>query len=115
MKPKSAIEKGKKFEKQVAEAIQIAGLGLARREIGSGSGKRKGDIAANLPFLLEAKNQKILKIQEWIRQSREQAQIGNYDRDKWGLVFKNPESPDANPEMFIVIDFFQFLELLKKI
>lgn len=114
MKGKSRIEKGKKFEKQIAEAIQVAGLGLARREAGSGSGKRKGDIAANLPFLLEAKNQRTLKIQEWIRQAREQARIGNYDRDKWGLVFKNPESPDANPEMFIAIDFFQFLDLLKR-
>ena len=113
MKPKTRIEKGKRFEKQIAQEIQDAGFGLARREAGSGSGLRKGDIASNLPFLIEAKNQKTIKIQEWIRQAKSQAKIGNYDPDKWALVFKNPESPDANPEMFITIDFYQFLDLMK--
>ena len=114
MKPKTRIEKGKRFEKQIAQAIQDAGFGLARREAGSGSGLRKGDIASNLPFLIEAKNQKTIKIQEWIRQAKSQAEIGNYDSGKWALVFKNPESPNANPEMFITIDFYQFLDLLKR-
>ena len=114
IKPKTRIEKGKRFEKQIAQAIQDAGFGLARREAGSGSGLRKGDIASSLPFLLEAKNQKTIKIQEWIRQAKAQAEIGNYDSDKWGMVFKNPESPNANPEMFITIDFYQFLDLLKR-
>ena len=114
MKPKTRIEKGKRFEKQIAQAIMDAGFGLARREAGSGSGLRKGDIASNLPFLIEAKNQKTIKIQEWIRQAKSQAQIGNYDSGKWALVFKNPESPDANPEMFVTIDFYQFLDLLKR-
>ena len=114
MKPKTRIEKGKRFEKQIAQAIMDAGFGLARREAGSGSGLRKGDIASNLPFLIEAKNQKTIKIQEWVRQAKSQAKIGNYDPDKWALVFKNPESPDANPEMFVTIDFYQFLDLLKR-
>jgi Holliday junction resolvase len=114
MKPKSIIEKGKKFERQIAEAIMQEGLGLARREVGSGSGKRKGDIASNLPFLIEAKNHRTLKIPEWIRQAKEQARIGNSNPDKWCLVFKEPKSPDNNPEMIAVIDFYQLLNLLKK-
>jgi len=114
MKPKTRIEKGKRFEKQIAQAIMDAGFGLARREANSGAGFRKGDIASNLPFLIEAKNQKTIKIQEWVRQAKSQAKIGNYDPDKWALVFKNPESPDANPEMFVTIDFYQFLDLLKR-
>ena len=114
MKPKTAIEKGKRFEKQVAEAIESEGLGMARRESGSGSGKRKGDIAANLPFLIEAKNQRTVKIQEWIRQAKAQARIGNSNPDKWALVFKEPGSPDCNPEMIVVLDFYQFLDLLKR-
>jgi len=114
MKPISKIRKGHRFESQIAQAIMDAGFGLARREAGSGSGLRKGDIASNLPFLIEAKNQKTIKIQEWIRQAKSQAKIGNYDSDKWALVFKNPESPDANPEMFVTIDFYQFLDLLKR-
>lgn len=114
MKPRTKIKKGKDFENKVAEAIEQGGLGMARRESGSGSGKRKGDIAAGLPFLIEAKNQKTICMQQWIRQAKHQAQIGNYDPDKWALVIKNPETPDKNPEMWITIDFYEFLELLKR-
>jgi len=114
MKPKSRIEKGKRFEKLLAKEIEAEGLGLARREGGSGSGKKKGDIAANLPFLIEAKNQRTIKVQEWIRQAKSQAEIGNYDSQKWALVFRDPSSPEANPEIYAVIDFWQFLKLMKK-
>ena len=114
MESKLIKEKGESFEKLIAAEIKAEGLGFAKREAGSGSGKKKGDIAANLPFLIEAKNQKIIKIQEWIRQAKEQARIGNYDPDKWAMVFKDPGSPEANPEIYAVIDFWQFLILLKK-
>ena len=114
MKPKSKIEKGKRFEKLIAKEIEYAGLGLARREVGSGSGKKKGDIAANLDFLIEAKNQKTIKIQEWVRQAKQQAKIGNYDPQKWALVFRDPGSPEVNPEIYVTIDFYKWLELLKK-
>jgi len=114
MKPISAKKKGSRFELFVAKEITAEGLGKAGREANSGAGFRKGDIASNLPFLIEAKNQKTIKIQEWVRQAKSQAKIGNYDPDKWALVFKNPESPDANPEMFVTIDFYQFLDLLKR-
>jgi len=114
VKPKSRIEKGKRFEKLIAKEIEAEGLGLARREDGSGSGKKKGDIAANLPFLIEAKNQKTIKIQEWIRQAKSQAEMGNWSADKWALVFRDPRSPEANPKIYAVIDFWEFLKLLKK-
>ena len=61
MLSKSRIEKGKRFEKMIAKDIEAEGLGMARREVGSGSGKKKGDIASNLPFLIEAKNQKTIE------------------------------------------------------
>ena len=114
MKLKSKMKKGQEFEKRIAREIEAEGLGLARREKGSGSGKRKGDIAANLPFLIEAKNQKTIKIQEWIRQAKKQARIGNYNPDKWALVFNDPQTPEENSEIYAVIDFWQFLTLLKK-
>lgn len=117
MKPKTSIEKGKRFEKLIAREIEAEGLGLARREAGSGSGKRKGDIAANLPFLIEAKNQPSKRIQavlKWIDQAKRQAEIGNWAREKWALVFKDPRSTEVNPEIYAVIDFWQFLKLLKK-
>jgi len=114
MLSKSRIEKGKRFEKMIAKDIEAEGLGMARREVGSGSGKKKGDIASNLPFLIEAKNQKTIKMQEWIRQAKEQARIGNYDPQKWALVIRDPATPEDNPEIYATIDFYQFLKLLKK-
>jgi hypothetical protein len=114
MLSKSIIEKGKRFEKMIAKDIEAEGLGMARRETGSGSGLKKGDIASNLPFMIEAKNQKTICIQKWIRQAKEQARIGNYNPNKWALVFKDPATPEANPEVYAVIDFYEFLKLLKK-
>ncbi len=114
MNSKSRIEKGKRFEKLIAKEIEDMGLGLARRESGSGSGLRKGDIAANLPFLIEAKNQATIKINKWVDQAKSQAKIGNYDPEKWALVFRDPRTSEARPEIYAVIDFWEFLKLLKK-
>ncbi len=116
MKPKTSIEKGKRFEKLIAKEIMAEGLGLARREDGSGSGKKKGDIAASLPFLIEAKNVPSAKIQktlDWIDQAKHQAEIGNYNSQKWALVFQDPRSTEASPDIYAVIDFWEFLKLMK--
>lgn len=114
MKPKSAHKKGKRFEDYVAKEIEAEGLGKAQREIGSGSGKRKGDISANLPFLLECKNQK--KIEWWksIDQSKEQARLGNFDRNKWMLVVRDSRTSESNPDIYAIVDFWEALKLLKK-
>jgi len=114
MKPNSARNKGKRFEKFIAQEIEAEGLGKATREIGSGSGKRKGDINCNLSFLLEAKNQKKLNWWESINQARDQAEKGNWDSNKWALVVKDPRTAENNPKVYTVIDFWEFLKLLKK-
>lgn len=114
MKPQQSIRKGKKFENWLVQQIEAHGLGAARREIGSGSGKRKGDIFANIPFLIEAKSHKATSVLSWIDQAKEQARIGNHDPDKWVLVFRDPRSPEENPTAYAVIDVHEFLELLKK-
>ena len=115
MQPKSAIAKGKKLEEFVAEAIQIAGLGKSIRTPGSGSGNRfKGDLFNNLEFMFEIKNEENPHFLQNIKQARRQAEIGNWNRDKWILVQRNPESPQNNPELFAVMDFYKLLELLKK-
>lgn len=114
MKPKSAIQKGKVFENWIAGQIEEMGLGMAGRTPGSGSGKRKGDIMANLPFLIEAKNQKTYHLPEWIEQAKKQAEQGNWDRDKWALVIRKPRSPTEYPEAYAIIDLHEFLKLLKK-
>lgn len=113
MNPKSKINKGKRFENYVAKEIEAEGLGRATREIGSGSGKRKGDIFSNLPFLLEAKNQKRLNWWQSIDQAKKQAEQGNWDRNKWALIVRDPRKPEFQ-ECYAVIDFWEFLKLLKK-
>jgi hypothetical protein len=113
MKAKSAINKGKRYENFLCQEIEGAGLGKARREAGSGSGKYKGDISCNLDYLIEAKNQATIKILDWIEQAKHQAEIGNWDRDKWCLIFRNPKKPEFE-ENFAVIDLNEFLKLLKK-
>ena len=115
MKPKSAQNKGKRFEIWIAEQIEEAGLGRASRTPGSGSGNRhKGDILANIPFLIEAKNHRSLKWHPAIDQAKSQAEIGNWDSKKWLLVVKDFRSPENNPEAYAVLDFRELLKLFKK-
>ena len=116
LKPESTIEKGKRLEKFVAKEIQSEGLGKAQRTSGSGSGEHKGDIFANLPFLLECKNQPSVRIQailNWIDQAKRQAERGNWDRNKWGLIVRDPRVREFD-EVYAVIDFWEFLGLLKR-
>ena len=114
MKPQSKKNKGSRFERLIAKEIELAGLGKAHRELMSGGGWRKGDIASSLPFLIEAKNQKRIDINRWIDQAKREAEQGNWDRDKWALVFKDPRTPETRPDIYTIIDFWEWLKLLKK-
>ena len=112
LKPRSNIQKGKRLEDWVNHQIELFGFGRAVRTPGSGSGKLKGDSFNNLPFLLECKNEKTW---HWpnIDQAKYQAIKGNWDRDKWALIMRDPRKPEFD-EVYAVIDFGQFLELLKR-
>jgi len=113
MKPESIRQKGKRFENYIAQQIEEAGLGQARREIGSGSGKRKGDIFSSLEFLLECKNQAKLNWWHNIDQAKQQAIAGNFNRWKWTLITRDPRTPEDNPDIYATIDFWQFLKMIK--
>jgi len=113
MKSTSKIQKGRRFENYIAEQIEEMGLGKATREIGSGSGKRKGDIFSNLDFLLEAKNQKHLSWWASIDQSKKQAEQGNYARDKWALIIRDPRKGEFQ-DCYVVMDMWEWLSLLRK-
>jgi len=113
MKSTSKIQKGRRFENYIAEQIEEMGLGKATREIGSGSGKRKGDIFSNLDFLLEAKNQKHLSWWASIDQSKKQAEQGNYARDKWALIIRDPRKGEFQ-DCYVVMDMWEWMKLLKK-
>ena len=62
--------------------IEDAGLGRAVRTPGSGSGKIKGDAFSNLPFTIEVKNQAKLQWWDSIRQAKDQAHKGNFEKKK---------------------------------
>jgi hypothetical protein len=116
MKIKSILEKGKRAEKEVCRRIERMGLGSARREAGSGNGLKKGDVFANIPFLIEVKNQKIIHFGDWVAQSKEQASKGHIDPNKWCLVVIDPVGVQEGErmEMYATIELDEFLELLKK-
>jgi len=114
MKPKSAQEKGKRFEKFVIEQMEQEGLGKSVRTPGSGSGKIKGDIFNNLDFMFECKNQKKLNWLQSIDQAKDQAVIGNFNSQKWALIVKDARTPETDPEVYAIVDLWQFLQLLKK-
>jgi len=116
MKVKSILEKGKRAEKEVCRRIERAGLGSARREAGSGNGLKKGDIFANLPFLIEVKNQKTIHFGEWVAQAKKQASEGQIEANKWCLVCIDPvgvQEPERM-EMYATIELDEFLTLLKR-
>ena len=116
MKPRSVIEKGKRFANYCNHQIEEIGLGRACNTPGSGSGRLKGDSFNNLDFLLEYKNEKSFPKQviKNIKQAKIQSEKGNYQKEKWALVVRNPETPESNPEVFAIIDFWEFLKLLKR-
>jgi len=112
MQPKSAQQKGKRLEKYVCEAIEEMGLGKAVRTPGSGSGKIKGDAFSAVDFTIECKNQKQFHWQD-IDQAKKEAREGNYYKDKWVLVIRDPRKPEFD-SVYAMLDLGQFLELLKK-
>ena len=74
MKPRSAIQKGKRLEQKIASEWRKKIDGFAVRMAGSGSGYMKGDVYNKL-FSIEAKNQEKVKLWEWWEQTRSQVQF----------------------------------------
>ena len=114
MKAKSRQNKGKRFEKFICQEIEAEGLGKATRTPGSGSGKLKSDIFSSLNWSIEAKHQKTIHILDWIDQAKREAKQGNYDSDKWLLVFNDPKAKPEFSQVYAVLDFWELLKLLKK-
>ena len=115
MKPKTSHQIGKKFANWCNDTIEEMGLGKAVLTPGSGSGTRyKGDSFNLLNFLLEYKSERNPQWKGNIAQAKRQAEIGNYDSDKWALIQRDPNSPQENPQAFAIIEYVEFLKLLKR-
>lgn len=105
------MKKGKRFENWICDQIDLEGLGPARREIGSGNGKRKGDIAWPGVRTIEAKNE--ASVPEWLLKRVQQAQAQDIGHYGWVLVIRDPRAPEANFRAFAVMDFNDYLTLEK--
>ena len=88
-------------------------MGRGCRTPGSGAGKLKGDLFNSLDFLFECKNEKQVNFLPNVDQSKRQAEQGNWAREKWALIVRDPRKPEFE-EVYAVIDLWQFLELLKR-
>lgn len=113
MKIISAKEKGKRLEKFICQQIEEMGLGKSVRTPGSGSGKIKSDIFSNIDFSLECKNEKQTNFLANIDQAIRDCEKGNYFKEKYCLITRDPRFPEFE-RIYTTIDFWQFLELLKK-
>jgi len=91
MKPKSAHGKGRLLENFIVSWLRNKKIDpKAIRTPGSGSGRFKGDIyTPNLPIVIECKNTKTTKINEWIAQAEEQT-MGYTD---WAIIWHPPRKP----------------------
>lgn len=115
MKPSSAKAKGKLLEDYVADQIRDKGIDpKAIRDGGSGAGNReKGDIVTSMMILdqnagIECKNQKIIKIPDWWRQTKKLELLGREPV----LAFKIFGEPLEETKVVIYLD--TFLELVKR-
>lgn len=110
MNPRSAKNKGNRYENHLIEVLREHLDSKAQRTYGSGNGLDKNDI--NLPQFdieMEAKNQKTLKVIDWMEQT--QSQEGKSGRTSV-LVFRNPRKAEFQ-ESFVVMDLYDWMTLVK--
>ena len=114
MKGKQAVAKGKILEKYVADQIREKGIDdKAYPSHGSGSSPtEKGDVWTSMMILgqnagIECKNQKILAIPEWWRQTQKLEKLSREPV----LVFKINHAPLGDSLATIYLD--TLLELVK--
>lgn len=108
MNAKSKKAKGGAFEKAALEVLKQYDS-KAYRIFGSGAGLEKGDLySPTLKLLIECKNHRQLSIVDWMEQTKRQ---GN-DFNKSILLFKNPKSPDANPEIYATLSIYDLMDLI---
>lgn len=109
MSIKSNRQKGKDLENYVAEKLRLSGVDIhAKRQIGSGQGKFKGDISTSLAWTFECKNTAKLKFQE----TAEQVARESMGYQKEVIVWHPPQNPLADSVVMITLD--DFIDLLAK-
>ena len=111
MKGRSIQAKGKRFEKRFAALVERMGLGMARRQAGSGNGLLKGDVAWGIERVPELKNVHYRgfpkKLVHWVEQAEKQA-LGGIP---WLLVLRDPRTAEEQMQFFVVMDGYEYLKL----
>lgn len=111
MKSKSAKAKGGRYENFLIEVLRSQLDEKAQRTYGSGSGLDKNDVVLpQFDIEIEAKNQKTLKILDWMEQTQSQE---NKSGRTSVMVFRNPRKAEFQ-ESFVVMDLYDWIELVKK-
>ena len=109
MRPRSAKNKGNRYENHLIEILRERLDSKAQRTYGSGSGLDKQDV--RLPSFnieIEAKNQKTIKLLDWWEQCKRQ-EYGNTAV----LCLRNPRKPEFL-ESLVVMGLDDWIELVKK-
>lgn len=109
MKPRSAKNKGNRYENWLIEYFREKVDSKAQRTYGSGNGLDKQDI--RLPSFnveIEAKNQKTIHALDWWEQCKRQ-EFGNMAV----LIFRNPRKAEFQ-ENIVMMGLDDFAELVKK-
>lgn len=110
MKPRSAKNKGNRFENHLIEILKETLDCKAQRTYGSGNGLDKQDIRLpQFDIEIEAKNQKTIKLIDWWEQCRRQITGSNMGV----LAIRNPRKPEFQ-EILIVLSLDDWTELVKK-
>jgi hypothetical protein len=111
MKAKSAKNKGNRYENHLIEVLRSQLDEKAQRTYGSGAGLDKNDVVLpQFDIEIEAKNQKTLKILDWMEQTQSQQ---NKSGRTSVMVFRNPRKAEFQ-ESFVVMDLYDWIELVKK-
>ena len=111
MTPRAAIQKGKDLENFIADLFARSGLDRrAVRQLGSGNGKRKGDVDNDLGWCIESKNTASFRWKEAALQVQRQAM--NYQKEC--VVWHPPGTPlDKSVAIININDFIELLQRFK--
>ena len=109
MKQSSAKQKGRVLVKQIIDLFKPLDPN-AHEVVGSGSGLNKGDLQLpNLGIAIEAKNHESYAMSEWVKQLKEE-EVAN---DIVALGFRDPKTPQVNPDIYFVLSSENMYKLVK--
>ena len=109
MKNSTRKQKGNAFEVFVMKMINESIDPKCRQTKASGAGLAKGDLyCPSLDWIIDAKNWRKPSFAEFIRTIKHQA--NDYNRSM--VVFKDPKSPDINPEPYVLVSLVDLIQIV---